>query len=237
MPDFETTFALAAGVVKENAARSLIHGPRGLLDENAANPSIVMAVGQSAAQGGDNACGDVDRLILDPSSLESSVKQWENIAGNKLAKEPDDTTIYQILSTRLQELDHDPFLDTPDGRSKLNILARTCMKTYNGKRWLSGDDIVLAMKSVRDKKGMGLMRTDYFEEVNLSHLRSLSSKLTWNKITSRDGQKVLMPCGPKASATKRRPEDLSPDERLRSRLTPVTLRDLEVALANIRTTL
>ena len=85
---------------------------------------------------------------------------------------PDVAAIFNIIQTQLQKYRRDPFLDTPEGRRKLDLLAGTCMKSGNKKRYLSGDDIVRAMKLVREEKRRELFRADYFEEVSKPHSHS-----------------------------------------------------------------
>lgn len=85
---------------------------------------------------------------------------------------PDVAAIFNIIQTQLQKYRRDPFLDTPEGRRKLDLLAGTCMRSGNKKRYLSGDDIVQAMGRIREAKRRELFRADYFEEVCVPHSHS-----------------------------------------------------------------
>lgn len=84
---------------------------------------------------------------------------------------PDEAAVFSIIQTELQGFDHDPFLDTPEGRVQLKFLARGCIEDRDGqKRWLSGHDIVRAMKSIKADKMDEIFEANYFEEVGLPHL-------------------------------------------------------------------
>ena len=78
--------------------------------------------------------------------------------------------ILQIMLTQIRNYDHDPYLDTSDGRHRLDLLAGKCMKKGRFKRFLSGDDIIQAIVGIAMGKIHRLLNTECFEEVSLARV-------------------------------------------------------------------
>ena len=74
--------------------------------------------------------------------------------------------ILKIMLTQIHKYEYDPYLDTSDGRQQLNLLAGKFMRDSRGKRLLSGDDVVQAIKRVLKQKINELLHTKHFEEVS-----------------------------------------------------------------------
>ena len=146
---------------------------------------------------------------------------------------PDVAAAFSIIQTQLKEYHHDPFLDTAQGRVELNLLAGRCIKGEDKRRrWLSGDDIVSAMESIRETKGAEVFKGTNFEEVSLPHVR-VREAIDPVQQTRRDGVQVLVPCAPKVGAIKRKLSELDIVDLPRVSIPSVNLSGVAAALSSV----
>ena len=142
-----------------------------------------------------------------------------------------------IIQTQLQRHDHEPFLDTPAGRFKPDLLAGTCMRRKEEQmRWLSGDDIVRAMRDIRTTKRSELFDTDFLRNyVYLTCIAGKKADLN-SSILSEMANKSFILVLAKSSVTKRKFFELDPVDlpKTRTRSFCDQLSDIGTALLEVR---
>ena len=87
MPDYDTTFSLAAETIKDHLlfAATRTEGNK-LSESHSRTNSISVGVGQQAQPENTNFAEEIDRLKIVPAELTSHFKRWDSIAGNTSAK-------------------------------------------------------------------------------------------------------------------------------------------------------